>query len=349
VFPGAGPDTLVFWTWRDRLTPTTDWKPGAARAVVFDEHGCASPLGRLSFRQYLHSSARLEAWEVLAYPRRGKTVGLRLEQRDAAGGWTPITEFTVPNPTSPPSPKDIPAWTPEPLPISKQEGDLAFTLTGLTTGISPGDPASAAAGDRTWTRATFRVSRNGQPGPEWEPVGLTVSDATGNRFEPPALLQRRADGESHLSFLGLLWAEEPTWKLQVRFAPTALLPPEQLWTVRRVSGIARRAAWTVNRQGITLKVGGIADANEVSSGGELTQDTPSVYVQVSPAAAGERLILLRATDAQGRAIPTGHPHPHGPGSYSIGLQLPPGFKSAELTFALPETRTVEFIARPSSP
>src|SRR5207245_1338800 len=60
-----------------------------------------------------------------AFPRRGKTVRVRFYD---SAGYRPLAEFVAPNP----DPGPHPTWTPEPFPITKRSGDLAFTLTELT-------------------------------------------------------------------------------------------------------------------------------------------------------------------------------------------------------------------------
>src|SRR6185436_11789576 len=62
--------------------------------------------------------------EVPVFPRRGRTLNLKLKQNAE-----PIAEFQIPNPAY----REYPQWIPSNLPISAKSGDLEVTLTDFAS------------------------------------------------------------------------------------------------------------------------------------------------------------------------------------------------------------------------
>ena len=131
------------------------------------------------------------------------------------------------------------------MPVTKRDGDLEFMLTDLTTGLTPKDVAADSRRELTttygslvsrsressWTRASFRITRGGKPETAWEPVGVSLSDATGNAFTAYFRAPFRDGDRARLYFGGTLWPDEPAWKLKVTFARAHGFAPAELWTV----------------------------------------------------------------------------------------------------------------------
>jgi hypothetical protein len=309
-------------------------------------------------------SARMTTayFDLSSFPRRRQSIRLRLYGEALKR----VAEFSIPNPV----PGPHPVWTPEPLLITKQDGDLAITLLGLT----PEEQYDYVEGKQIPIpsfSARFVYRQNGRPTDAWEVSGPELSDATGN-VSP---LNRCS-----------LCPREAAWKLSARFFRTARarFAPTEVWTVRGVpvvgDGQVRRLSGSARIQGLTLQLDAIAGAGDItytnrvpraspsqrpnptkgmpglsisgSSGGgtertEVTSGLPHVAVRWSGITDDWR-VSLRAVDDRGRLIPGEHL-----GSYNdqrfFNLKIPPGSRKLDLTFAVHRARRAEFLVKPPRP
>jgi hypothetical protein len=147
-----------------------------------------------------------------------------------------------------------------------------------------------------------------------------------------------------------------------------------LWTVKVLAvpdrGAFSSAPGTTIRYGATLHLLGLtgpgASLPEVApeSGGAATGAAPyqittapsdrwTVHVRASLAGAeswwesGVHLSLLRAIDERGRKAAIAGDDIEGDGRHRFELQIAPGAKRLDLTFAVVKSRFVEFVVRPS--
>jgi hypothetical protein len=346
------------------------WWPSA---VAFDEHGCEFNARWLPLNFMPASGDQVQGWALSAFPRRGAKVGLRLT---VFGQPHPAAEFMVPNPT----PGPYPIWPAPPLPIIKRDGDLTFTLTRFLTGHAAPDRSPVLLRDGPWTHVTLRVVETGRRTGRWEPVGITLSDATGNIVLPWMIaawpMYYEADGEAHLAFPSNLSTDESAWKLRMEFAPTSAYAPADLWTVRSVAlprnrSEERTTTAVATRHGISLNLR-LQVSRRPSLKGRLL-----VEARVSPSVSGLRIGLLRAADNHGlplERVPiqgdsrrflssrgdisedrldvvnqsgttSGGVSGSTGGSYL--LKVPTDLKGLNLTFAVPKSRFVEFMAKPT--
>jgi hypothetical protein len=340
--------TLVFWTTRpmplNALAGPQDWP-----SIVFDEHGCQTKSFTVLNWQDLVSSRMTEAFGALAYPRRGQTVGLRVGSPVGVGTAPTPAEFRVTNP----APGPYPVWRPEPMPIARRDGEMTFTLTGLTTGLEGPGPTlqRAAPGKPIWSRASFHITESDRPSDGWTVAGLTLSDATGNEVQPDAFSQYRHEGRAHFALKGGLCAEEPAWKLRAEFAQTRGFEPGDLWVVRGVP-IAKRGRLvdtrvSFTRHGVTARLLGIAGSAAQAPNGMAMGGFPAAYVQAPARLKGLHLTLVQARDDRGRTIQSTRTGTADVGWYSFSLPAHTDARSVDLTFALHRSRFAEFVARPS--
>jgi hypothetical protein len=347
-------ERLVFWTFR-RTSPivVTGAPPGvetrAHLPVVTDEHGCQFEAHTVHAWHNMDKHELIEAHTATAFPRRGERVGLRVGPPTAAGA-IEHAEFRVLNPAR----GHYAAWKAEPLPITRRDGDLAFTLTALTTGSEGPGPTlrPAPRGKLAWSRATFQITEAGRPTDGWSVVGLTLSDATGNRVEPDASSQYAHEGQAHYAMQGGLCVEEPAWKLRAEFARMKDHEPGDLWVVRDVP-ITRRGSLggTVSkftRHGVTLQFLGItAKGAKAPPGGAGWGNGVTVHVQAPSLLKEVRLGLVRAMDDRGRVVPNMGSGSSGSGLYGFVLQAAPDARTLDLTLVLQRSRFAEFVAKPS--
>jgi hypothetical protein len=350
-YTSDSPNTLVFWTLRRAAVPGQPlpqpfWR---TRVLSVDDRGRAAETGDLCFRSMPPDgpiTEQWEAWKLPAFPRRGRTVDLRINTRDGAGRWLRAAEFRVTNPTSGPHP----TWTPEPLPITRRDGDLAVTLTQFSTAARRDDRHRAAGPDEeSWTHATFRFAQNGHPASNWQSAGFTMTDATGNTCSSTHDLFRKPlpEGEQ-FSFRGSLWPGEPAWKLRFQYLRTAGFAADELWTVRHlpVPGVRerRQVEMSARRRGALVRVLSICGREAFPSGRD-----PGVQVQFSPAADDLRLTLVRAIDDRGHDVTPGFATRMPDSTLSFALPGAADHTLVSLTFAVQRPRTVQFLVKPTIP
>ncbi|MBU6401470.1 MAG: hypothetical protein KGS61_14230, partial [Verrucomicrobia bacterium] len=169
-------NALLFWTVQRNVRPVSWQNPnrpslvGSAINEQGDVYETAHQLRFLSGPDY-----RTEAWELTAFPRRGRTVTLRLYPPGTPPTAGPApAEFTVPNPDG----GAHPIWAPRRLPETQRSGDLTVTLTNLVLEqYLDGHSPNGLIGQ---VHANFHVSENGKPSDAWQIESLVLSDATGN-------------------------------------------------------------------------------------------------------------------------------------------------------------------------
>lgn len=85
-----------------------------------------------------------------------------------------VATYRIPNPCRGPFPK----WQPDPLPITKTNGDLAVTFNGVYKQMERFPPGKTSC----WYRANFALAWQGAPSKDWEFNQSWISDPTGNRI-----------------------------------------------------------------------------------------------------------------------------------------------------------------------
>ncbi len=367
----------IYVTRRDAMGKYLDIRYQTAQLT--DEHGCTfmDTQGGGNGDGLLgpNGGGYVVCWFTFeAFPRHEKNFRLKLSDNRL-----PKTDaqFTIPNPAPPPHLAD---WTTEPLPITKRDGDMAFTLTAITIETNFIERIAPE----------FDVTERGQLTKEWQAVDLELYDGSGNF------------GSKLNSKGGFLCPWESAWKLVVRFCGSeqSAVASNSVWTISgiKVPGAGEFVALgaTNELQGVAMKAIALAGAGNVTySNGVVAQaspleddkqvnsrssssyannsytttlgsGTPTVALQIGPLSENQRL-TLRATDDQGRQIyaqewgnygkVTGKNEIH----YMAGLGLdahqpnflmlglPKDAKTVDLTFCIHNARIEEFIFKPPAP
>src|ERR1043166_6104268 len=199
------------------------------RATTFDQHGCefglSSPNQSLSIL-----NGETIVFSFAEFPRREKSVGLRLYQRGTNQTWKVLAEFQVPNL----KPQAGPVWKAEVEPITKMVDGAAFTLLELKTGVlarhSPPQPMKP--GEESGVELRFQLPAEGK----WELASFTgISDALGQKVASGGYSSvRLRTGQYQVCVDGGLCVEESAWKVEAEFARGQNFPEKELWTVRGV-------------------------------------------------------------------------------------------------------------------
>jgi hypothetical protein len=283
------------------------------------------------------------AWEFRVFPRRAPTLELRVEhQPEEWTGERPwYAAVSVPNPLH----RDFPNWAPESLPVTRRAGDLEVTVTGLQTGMEFGtayQPATVPV--LAASVATFRLSKRGRPAPEWEPIELTCSDATGNQFGGYEDRLLRRGNEIGFPMCDRLPADE-VWNVRAEFSRygTKEAKPDYVWSARGID-LAQSGTLPVVSPGFGINV---VSVQPINAWGEART---SIRLRLHVPRPGLR-IRFHAEDERGRRFERAETYPWAlvPAGEEpdLDLELPGDVHRLNLTLEGFKSRLVEFRARPT--
>ncbi len=334
-------DTLVAWlVWTGKPDQLMRYVPGY---VVEDDQGRRVQVQGASILSRPNDSTLIDGRE-LVWPRRAKSLHLRLFQLDTNSQPICVANFKLPTPPR----KTYPVWQPGPLPVRRVDGNVEFTLTRL------------AAEKEIWTsrgfstpynRLAFRIAENGQPTTNWQLVRITASDAVGNRNIYNVASYPDREGQEVWTGSSLLWPDESAWRLNLAFARRGDFAADELWIIRDIPVPGREGyspqSFQTNLQGSMFLVRGITDAQSRLPDGSMSVNAePSVLdIKWSPAPEGLRVTLLGVTDDRGKKVEiTGWAG--GRGSLGYGLKIPAEAKTVDATVAVRRNCLVEYVAKP---
>jgi hypothetical protein len=335
----------------------------------------------------ISSASELDSCLVQTYPRRAKSVGLRLYWtapvlNGATSNPVPslLAEFQVPNP----APAILPSWPVESLPATRRTNGLEVSLTALETGLTMDEISQrrlAARGfrgstgpsrepQRRYAYATFAVRENGRETTNWGPSWLVLSNVFGEaRTVPFSPLAPR--GLEPMSISPGLWVEEPAWKLVLDLSRVADFPPAELWTVRglAVSGAGQPIgpSFTTNLIGVEVSfniVGGGSGrgfsmlADPVGPSQRYVSTGSAVQLSLSVQAPNSvRVFILELKDDQGRNWRSGGGSSSGTGprggsaprltQQTFRYSVPPETKTFDVTLAVTAKLPFEFCVKPT--
>jgi hypothetical protein len=245
----------------------------------------------------------MEPWAVDTFPRRGTMVGIRPLQEVRDRKRVPLAEFRIPNPDQ----RSHPAWATPMPPFTQVRDGLSFTLTDFRTRLRSMEKKGPLPPDEMpWTRATFRVTRNGRPVTTWYPNEMELTEATGNHWQPR--MTGHATGGTEPDF----WIQGPfspaeTYRLTVEFTNEREYGPEDRWTLPPLPVPAPKArsplSLTRTFGRATVSVTEILGAGASVERLPVRSGTPHLHVVVTPKELwSRRVVLLRAVDQRGRDV-----------------------------------------------
>jgi hypothetical protein len=279
------------------------------------------------------------------YPRRDKNIILRFFE-DHTNGEPPkvVAEFHVPNPC----PGSYPTWTPEPLPTFKAAGDVVATLADFATGVSRAHPERAARdNEESVTHVAFRLEQSSQTNCLWAPVGIEVSDATGNRW--PVFAWPSKPGTNavyNMNFADLLWAGESAWKLKIELSRTNGFESNDLWIASSIPVPSQSAPseYFTNIDGCAVSIS-LSFARKTSRQPTSRFVPATLQLTSTNIPLDMRLSLVSAIDDQGGAIKI-KSHSTAGKEEHYGVAIPADAKRLDCVCAYHKSRFVEFVAAP---
>ena len=334
-----------------------------ARLSVFDEEGntydAAWGANTLGF-----PTETVNGWQIQAFPRRTRTLGLRFWATKADRTWTNVAEFRIRNPAF----GRYPHWRAEAIPASKEDGDLQVTLGEFKSGL----PSPFRQEDFRWdnhtvprkTRLALDFAQHGQTVTNWQVQKLTISDTTGNRWSP--FLVRRAQGLSWttngvVDLFGALWPGEHAWKLEFECNRTSGFDAAEVWQSSPIQipivGVDTNLNASFERDGIRVQLCGIAAPQAEHPepfkwiakywGNEDKDKIISLGIRITPAIDNRRLRVVRVVDQDEHEAELIEHRNEDYSQQAILLKPPQGARELKFTFVLHRSRFVEFLARPT--
>jgi hypothetical protein len=319
-------------------------------------------------RNWRNNGSEVVAVQFDAFPRRQGKYYVRAEEQGNGGQEMSDQKFVVHNPVH----RSFAAWTAEPLPSEKEDGDLSVTLTKLVAGapgaynrndVDEDDPASKAV------QLTLHVERNGKPVSNWNPVSVVTTDATGNRVGGGIQQNNWQDNNDTATYQYGLWPDEPVWKIRLEFSQQSGFAENELWTVQNIPLQPGRQQdfwnWnSINQRNGTNPVVAETDLNgihlKISPATQFTDQNfgngqvgGGLRIQVTPSLPAEmRMTIVKLTDDQGQNLQNYNSGSSGNGtSTTYGYQMNDiaGVTNLNLTLAIHKSRFVEFTAKPEKP
>ena len=369
---GNGPftttdDTLVVWVQEEYDSQQYHY----FQFYAYDKTGTACAAS--STTHYVTAARRtgndLVGIEFGAFPRRQGKFLVGVQEQSNNGQEMADRKFSISNPAR----GSFPQWTPEPLPATKEDGNLSVTLTKLVFGAdTPYNRNQDNADDpvNKGVQAVLQAQWDGKPAANWQPVSVETTDATGNSVSGFCNTQWNGD-ECTTTYQWGLWADEPAWKVKFEFSQQSDFAGNELWTVQNIpvqpgrqrdfTTVARNsrtntAAATpafaeADLNGIHLK---IFPAKQFTDVGQNNYLQGGLMIQANPALPdGMRMTLVSLTDGQTNDVTysTYGTMRSGTGAaaattYRYGLREMDGVTNLNLTIALHKSRFLEFTAKP---
>jgi hypothetical protein len=282
--------------------------------------------------------------QELALPRQGKTLRLRFYEIQNSRSVC-VGEFKIHNPVH----ADAPSWKPEPLPVSREDAGVTFTLAQFTAEnvVQPERGFSSAL-----NTLKFQIAEQGQRTTNWQLRAIHASDALGNRNSYGVASYSERNGDETWTGNWLLWPDEPAWKLRLEFARRGGFAADELWHVRGIavphSNSLAPAPFQTNLQGVSLSVRGISDARGFLSDGTMSVNATSNVLDLkwTPALPGLRVSLLEVKDDRGRKIEVRGSVGGDHDVVGYALNVSSDVQSVDARFAVRRSRFVEMLVKP---
>jgi hypothetical protein len=363
-------DTLVLWVRQQYDASGNQYH--SFQYYVYDKAGTACV--QTYSRNYGGGNQRgndIVAVQFDAFPRRQGKFIVRVQEQGNGGQEMSDQKFVVSNPVR----KSFPAWTAEPLPTTREDGDLSVSLTKLVSGAdiainrnqdNPDDAANKGV------QAVFHIARNGKPVTNWEPVSVETSDATGNRVNVIRVGQNGwqngwgnnawANDEGRFVYQYALWPDEPAWKIKLEFSQQSDFAANELWSVPNIpvqpgrqqdfynyarNGRTNAAVAETDLNGVHFR---IFPAKQFTDLPANAQPQGGLTIQADQALPeGMRMTLVKLTDDQNNDVgywDNGSGRNNNVTFYRYSLRDIAGVTNLNLTISLHKSRFVEFTAKP---
>jgi hypothetical protein len=281
-------DTLVVWL-RANYDQSSD-TPNQYQNFqfyIYDKAGTACAQASAGVQQ----GTEVFSVQFPAFPRRQGQLYLRVQENGNGGQEMADKKFVINNPAVV---KSYPKWTPEPLPVTKEDDGLSVTLTKLVSGADlpyqrvQDDPDDVI---NKGVQVAYRVERGGKPVTNWQPASVEITDATGNRtainYGPNGNQAQWNGDEATLTLQNGLWPDEPAWKLRLEMTQNSDFSSDEQWTAENIPVVlGSQQSFNGNfggRAGPVIVRGGVVTmpANPPGGGNPPTAPTPCAEAELN--------------------------------------------------------------------
>jgi hypothetical protein len=205
------------------------------------------------------------------------------------------------------------------------------------------------------TRATFAIKEKGLASRDWTVSRIFATSATGEKLT--SLSGHWVGDALMVDFQGPLWLDEPAWKLRVEVSRIANYSSEDLWKITQVPVPTTReicgggAMTNLNRA--VLEFLGLSSPGAILRSGNVgVSGRWNAHLRTPYPVEDLRFSLVEVRDQLGHIAElkgsTSITSDGGRGItpremlYGFGFELPPGAETLDLTFAVTQSRYVEF-------
>jgi hypothetical protein len=325
-------------------------------AMLADDAGVLSGERETVWAQIVSGVPQWLRLDFPAVPRRSPILYCRYFGYFPDGKYRESGHVPFPNPLI----GEYPQWQAETLPTTKVAGDVEVTLENFSSGHSDLRETVSLPGGRTVRRfalarpgeeprATFELSFKSPraTNEQWTIESAELSDATGNQVRATS----RSESEGlHFAIGPTPWTSEHAWKLKLELERKGAFLPEELVTIGAIKVPAVGETNTVllsnSVAAVTFKRLEFRRREDITGRSWSSSSATCLRLVHSKAPEGYSLDFVKVVSSTGMKLET-----LGRGwsdDYSeITLKsIPAGVESVDITYAVQQTRTVEFLVKP---
>ncbi|HWY78071.1 MAG TPA: hypothetical protein VN281_20820 [Verrucomicrobiae bacterium] len=352
------PELLV---WLDQRTNRPPASPGTVSMTAFLGDGSNFISGADAGLAGYTGMSLIYPLHFSEFPRRDRKITLNIFSHDAKGVVQFCNSLSFANPLY----QTYPQWQAESLPVTKRAGDLEVTLQGVETGHDNSSRVVASKdGNRTVEYGTNRVDGDNGTVVDvkfhpltnstevWQVAGVEISDATGNRAHNSGM-SWTGGNNSPFAFTPGLWPSEAAWKLKLEVKKMEGFRPEEIFVFKNVplGELDRTNALDLatNINGLTVTLRYICRRAPITNSAWSSTQFSDLHVALFGLAAGAEFDLLRMVTDTGK---TNHPDSWTSSGYKRNYgfhEIPSDAQTADIIFAVQQSRTVEFTVKPELP
>lgn len=353
--------TLVVWLDLLKLSnsPPGYMSPGWFEVFLGDTNGFVSGPGQnLPFVGF----GTVFPMQFSAFPRRERVFTLHVYSHDAQGKAKDCGALEVLNPAY----HAYPQWQAEILPAKHRAGDVEATLEMFSTGHGTGGMSMGS-----FSRGTFGIEfpARGEDGENatgcflrlrslvnmnefWRVDRVVLSDATSNRVSSTSMNITGFEGEA-FAFAPGLWTNETAWKLDCEIKRVKGFAPNELFTFKNIPlgslDQTSQYGWTTNFNGVTVTLDTFVRRMPMTNKLWSSTMLSTAHFSVSGATNDLYIDWVETRTDQGASVESA-----GGSSSSLGsqerwfLDIPVDAKTLDITFAVHQGRSVEFLVKPDS-
>lgn len=291
-------------------------------------------------------------------PRRDARTTVSFFHHRADGSVTHCGKLTFANPLF----AKHPQWQPEPLPVTKYVDDVEVTLEKLSTGHGNNTTHKTVKGggcavefgtqrDDGWnnTVVLLRLRPLKNTNEVWRIAGEEVSDATGNKAGNGSLGWGGSE-QNYFTFAPGLWPSESAWKIRCEIKRAEGFTPGEKFTFCEVPlgelGQTNRLGWTTNFNGITVTLEHFCRRAPHTNSSWSSDELSHARFTTSGLTNGLHVDLLAVRADTGTNLAAGSSSSSGSERSYEFRTVPLNARTADFTFAVQQSRWVEFTVKP---